>query len=336
MRVRSFFAAFIVAASLTSASVFAQNNASGLSASLSNEEKLLSTPSKISQGDVDRLQKLINEIQAAKDEQLLSRAQLMLVLFDESLRTKARSEELDQSIRDEARSIRRQAWHQTEAKIVKTGFWIGLTSLGLVGVSQAVKGWTADQFAQKTTIAEATPYFIAGRISEITTIAGTLGALGGLGTAWALSVNPFDIPAPQTVTSPVSYPHGSMSVAEKITFLEGARTDYQKKQQHAAGVRRFSVVSLAVGLTGAVATGVAGYLGNVAYNKYSASTTAADATTYRNTVTLYEYITIGTASLALLGLSGATVGYLFGPDPAQLERSVQVLDSQIKMLQEQQ
>ena len=306
---------------------------SSLTASLSKEEQLLGSTKPITAADLTRLETLLPKIRAAKDPALLSRAELLVVLFRERETTKAATATLDKQIAQEARQIRGFRWHRTKDVLVKAGFWTGLSSLGLLGVSQAVLGWATDQFVQQPTASTAAPYFITGQVTQLTSAAGIIGAVGGLGMAWLLSINPFDIPAPLTASG-IAYPRSGMTTPEKISYLETTKNHYQKQEKGAKVGRNVSFAFLAAGLTGALATGITGYLGNLEYQKYAASTTAADATTYRNTVTTYEYITMGTASLAFLGLTGATIGYLFGPDPAQLSSSIQALDSQLKHLQE--
>lgn len=315
------------------AGLFAQDQTATLSASLAKEEKLLEASSPITAADVVRLHAIVEKIREVKNPELLSRAELLLVLFNENEDTKAATAAYNQAILDEARTIRSYRWQNTKGVLVKTGFWLGLSSLGLLGVSQAVGSWAADQYVQQTTITAATPYFITGQISQLSSTVGALGAIGGLGIAWLLSVNPFDIPSPATATA-IDFPKSGMTPAEKIAYLRKTKTSYEKREKRARTGRSLSLTSLATGLAGVLATGIVGYLGNLEYQKYTASTTAADATTYRNTVTTYEYIAIGTASLAFVGLTGATIGYLFGPDPAQLSSSIDALNSQLRTLQE--
>ncbi len=317
--------------------VYAQDSStiSSLTASLSKEEQLLGSAKPITATDIARLDALIPKIRAAKDPALLSRAELLVVLFRERDTTEATTAALDKQIVQEARQIRGYRWHRTKDVLVKTGFWTGLSSLGLLGASQAVLGWATDQFIQQPTAAAAAPYFITGQVTQLTSGLGLIGAVGGIGMAWLLSINPFDIPAPLTASG-VAYPRNGMTTAEKVSYLETTKKRYQKQEKGARIGRNVSFGFLAAGLTGALATGIVGYLGNLEYQKYAASTTAADATTYRNTVTTYEYIAIGTASLAFVGLTGATIGYLFGPDPAQLSSSIQALDSQLRHLREDQ
>lgn len=317
------------------AGAYAQESSpvSSLTANLSKEEQLLGTDKPITAEDITRLEALIPKIRTAKDPALLSRAELLVVLFRERETTKAATAALDSQIVQEARQIRRFKWHRTKDVLVKTGFWTGLSSLGLLGASQVVLGWTTDQFVQQPTASAAAPYFITGQVTQLTSGLGLIGAVGGLGMAWLLSINPFDIPAPLTASG-IAYPRSGMTTPEKISYLETTKKHYQKQEKGAKVGRQVSFAFLAGGLTGALATGIVGYLGNLEYQKYAASTTAADATTFRTTVTTYEYITMGTAALAFLGLTGATIGYLFGPDPAQLSSSIQALDSQLKNLKE--
>lgn len=317
-------------------SAFAQDSTKNLAASLAKEEQLLVPGAAVTESDIAQLRSLTDRIRAANDAQLLSRAELLLVLFRERLGTKASVAAFDKALNAEARTIRRDQWHRTKRGIVRTSFWIGLSSLGLVGVSQAVSGWATNRYLTSTTTSSATSYFVTGKLAQLTSLVGVAGTVGGLGTAWLLEVNPFDIPSARTGSVLVAYPRSNMTDSEKISYLEKTRKDYTDREQHAARMRRWSFGLLAAGLTGVLATGVSGYLGNLAYNKYVSSTTAADATSYRNMVSIYQDITIGTASLALVGLSGATVGYLFGPDPGSLASSIETLDSQIALLQKSQ
>lgn len=317
-------------------STSAQSRADELAASLSKEEQLLAPNATITEADITRLQGLTEQIRSAKDPQLLSRAELMIVLFRERMKTKASVSAFDKAINTEARAIRRDRWHRTKRGVVKTSFWIGLTSLGVIGVSQTVSGWATDQYFHTQTLSSATPYFITGKIAQLVSLVGVVGAVGGLGTAWVLEINPFDVPGTHTTLLPVRYPHEHMTTQEKITYLEGKKSDYAKRETRARKMRGVSFGFLLAGLAGVVATGISGYLGNLAYDKYVSSITASDAANYRNMVTLYRYVTIGTGSLALVGLTGAAAGYLFGADPTELSNSIQALDNQLATLQQQQ
>lgn len=313
---------------------FGQAQNSALSSSLAKEEQLLGPSGPPSEQDLIRLETLVAKIRHSGDSALLSRAELLLVLFRERVSSKARRETEDRAIGEEAKAIRGYRWHRTKGVLVKTGFWVGLSSLGLLGVSQAVKSWATNRYLDSPTVATAKPYFITGEISQLATVVGTFGALGGFGLAWVLEINPFDIPAPRSVGTAPSYPRNDMSPAQKTTYLEGVRKDYERQQKRATGLRKASFAFLSAGLTGALATGLIGYLGNLEYQKYTASTNAADAASYHEMVNIYQYITIGTASLALVGLTGAMVGYLYGPDPAQFEASIQILDHQLEVLRQ--
>lgn len=314
--------------------VFSQDQNAGLAASLAKEEQLLGPSGPPSQQDIVRLEALVAKIRESGDSSLLSRAELLLVLFRQQVSSKAQREAYDRAITEEAKTIRGYRWHRTKGVLVKTGFWVGLSSLGLLGVSQAVKSWATDRYLESQTVTTAKPYFITGEISQLTTVVGTLGALGGLGLAWVLEINPFDIPPPRTVGPTPSYPRSDMSPTQKMSYLEGVRKDYEHRQKRATGLRKASFVFLSAGLTGVVATGLAGYLGNLAYQKYTTSTSAADAVSYRQTAKVYQDITIGTASLALVGLTGAMVGYLYGPDPTQYAASIAIVDHQLQALRE--
>lgn len=319
--------------SFNSEAAFSQTTTNALAASLQKEEQMLVPGTTITESDIARLQGLADRIRAAKDAQLLSRAELLLVLFREQLHTKAQAAAYDNAIKAEARTIRRDQWHRTKSRIVRTSFWIGLSSLGLIGVSQAVNDWATNRYLTSPTASSATPYFVTGKVAQLGSLVGIVGAVGGLGTAWLLEVNPFDIPAARTESFQVGFPRDNMTNSEKLSFLNRTRKDYTAREIKAERTRRLSFGMLAAGLTGVLATGISGYLGNLAYNKYVSSTTASDAANYRNMVSIYQDITVGTASLALVGLGGATVGYLFGPDPATLASSIATLDRQIALLQ---
>lgn len=333
MRHRSVVLLLIVLLSSSASSVIAQDQTAALASSLAQEEQLLGSSKGITTVDISRLKSLVVKIRETKDPVLLSRAELTLVLFTEQERSKTAAAAFNKSIIDEARTIRGYRWHSTKDALVKTGFWTGLSSLGLLGLSQAVGSWAADEYVKIPTVSAATPYFITGQVSQLASTVSIIGAVGGLGMAWLLSINPFDIPEPVASTV-IDYPKIGMSKAEKISYLEKTRATYQKGEKRARLGRNASFVFLASGLTGALATGIIGYLGNLEYQKYTSSTTAADATAYRQTVTTYNYLTIGSASLAFVGLTGATIGYLFGTDPAELSSSIDALNSQLRILQE--
>jgi hypothetical protein len=312
-------------------SLFAENKAPALDARLSTEEQLLGSSTPITTTDVARLQALVRTIRTTKNPGLLSHAELILLLFREREHTKALAADHDRTIVDEARLIRGYRWRRTKDALVRVGFWVGLSSLGLIGVAGAVDGWATEQYVRQSTAAAATPYLITGEVSQLASTVGTIGALGGLGMAWLLSINPFDMPAP-LADAAAEFPRSGMTSAEKINYLEKTKVKYQKRETRARAGRSISFAFLAAGLAGVLATAAAGYLGSLEYQKYAASTTVADTTAYRNALTIYGYITIGTASLAVLGLSSAAIGYLSGPDPAQLASSIDALDSRLDFL----
>lgn len=312
---------------------FGQDQNAALAASLAKEEQLLASTTPVGEGDVARMEQLVARIRQANDSALLPRAELLLVLFREQESSKAKIQAENRAIIEEAKTIRGYRWHRTKGVLVKVGFWTGLSSLAILGASQAVKDWATTRYLEATTVDAAKPYFVAGQVSQLTTAVGMVGALGGLGLAWLLEINPFDIPSPPATGTPTSFPRAGMSSSEKISYLDGMRKDYVKRQKRAAGLRTASVVFLAGGLTGVLATGITGYLGNLEYQKYTAAKSAADAASYHHAVTIYQDITIGTASLALVGLTGAMLGYLFGPDPGKYENSIKILDHQLQLLQ---
>lgn len=320
---------------VSTASIFAGDQSQTLASRLAKEEQLLQGSTPITTAEVAQLRQLVSEIRATKNTNLISRGELLLTLFRERESSKAATQADTKSIEAEAKSIRTFRWQRTENVLEKSGLWTGLVSLGVLGISQAVKSWATNQFFGASTASAAAPYLVAGRVSEMTTAAGAIGAIGGIGMAWLLAINPFDIPSPGQAAPPVTFPSNKMTRNDKISYLETARKRYQQREQQAVRSRNVSNGFLAAGLTGLVAAGLGGYLSQLE-NQSVTSTSSSSSATYQSSATTYSYVTLGGAAMAFVGLTGAWLGYLFGPDPAQVERSIGMLDYQLTALRSQQ
>lgn len=316
---------------LLPSAAFADQQSASLTASLKKEERVLASPAGVTQGEVGKMERLVAQIRSSGDTALLGRAELMLVLFKKRASATAERPAYDRKIQQEARSIRRDRWHRTRNAVVKTSFWIGLASLGLFGVSEAANSIAVSRYSRLTSASAASPYLIAGEVSQLTGVGGLLGAIAGLGTAWVLEINPFDIPTPTAATTPVHYPRAGMSRQQKSAYLQTLLKRQKRREGRARSARTVSKWFLIAGIAGAINTAVTGYLSNLAYQRLAGSGGAGSPPS-SPVLKVYQAITISSAAVALTGLSGAAVGYILGPDPQQVAASIRELDGQLALL----
>jgi hypothetical protein len=307
---------------------------SGLTDRLAAEEKIFSAGTTVTPAEVADLKALVADIKASPgDASLLPRAELLLELATENESTPERTAALNAEIAqdlDEATAVRRR---NLDEGVMRTSFWIGLSSLALTGAALTVSTWANNSYNTASSASAAEPYFVTGQIAQDVGLAGLgLGVLG-LGTSWFFAVNPFGVPAVAADGSVVPFPRTDMTTPEKIAYLTDLKSKEQKKLPNARNIRTLAFTSLLVGGAGAIATGVTSYLGNQAFQEYNDAIYTTDAVSLRNKVDVYDYVEIGTAALAFAGMTGAMIGYIAGPDPAALQSSIDSLDAQLTVLE---
>ena len=304
-----------------------------LSERVSAEERIAAGSGPITAVEVKRAQALVADARASKDAALLTRAQLVLLLFQERESSKSKLAALNASIAAEADSLSAARRHEKRDRRIGTSFGVGVASLALIGISEGVSSWAVTQFQGAATASAAAPFYTAGKISQVTADIGIVGAIGGIGLSWLMEINPFDTFGAATVPSPfTSYPRAGMSVVQKRSYLEQTKVKLEREAVRSRSVRKSANGFFVVGIVSAALTGAASYLEGQAYDQYRQAIGTTSESSLRNTYTAYQGITLLLAGAAGVGLGGGAIGYSASPDPAEVDLSIRLLDAQLQLL----
>jgi formylglycine-generating enzyme required for sulfatase activity len=124
---------------------------------------------------------------------------------------------------------------------------------------------------------------------------------------------------------------------ELLAVLNGRlytlRSDLESAKRIRSGQDTWGWVSL---VTGAVLTGVSGYLwylSEQAYGSYQASQVSADAVSLREQITRYDILKMISGVPGVIGLFASPILFIAGPKPGDLEKSIRDVEEQIKVVE---
>jgi hypothetical protein len=117
-----------------------------------------------------------------------------------------------------------------------------------------------------------------------------------------------------------------------LASMTSERSDLQKSVSGKKTKTAWGIVSLSTGLIGAAGAVTAYVLGSQAGTAYSNAVDTASTQTYRSQVELYGTLIPAAAAVAVLGLGLSPFLLSGGPNPQELQHSIDSLDEQIKKL----
>lgn len=340
-------AALLILVCASAASLHAQSAASGsapatkaaspaaqseLIAQLDRETRLLEGSQPTSTADVSRMEALLREIRATGDAALVSRAELVLVLFQEREASVAKTQALNASLKADSEMLHAASWHERKKRLAATSFGVGVASLAVLGLSFGVTSWAYNAYVNAGSASEAAPYYTVGKVGQIASIVGPIGAIGGFGFSWLLEVNPFDDLGVSPSYPRITYPRPDMTNGEKIAYLTETRSRDESQLAKAAKARFDAGQFFKMGIAATVMTAAFGYIESTAYRNYSSASTPQDASGWRTTLDTFGFAAATSAVLAGIGLSGAAIHYLSSPSPEKLNASIHMLDAEIASL----
>lgn len=278
------------------------------------------------------MEKLVREVRTTDDAALISRAELLLVLFREREVSAARTQALNASLKADSEMLNATIWHEKKRRLAATSFGVGIASLAVLGLSYGVNTWAYNAYQNAGSATAAAPYYTLGKVGQIASVAGVVGAVGGFGLAWLIEMNPFDNLGVRPTYPGITYPRTDMTKSEKIAYLTESRSRDEARLAKARKARFDAGQFFKLGVASTVMTAAFGYLEYSAYRNYSGARTAQDASGWSITLNVAEFATVLSASLAGIGLSGAAILYLSNPGPDNLNASINMLDAELESL----
>ena len=306
----------------------AQANHDALAGQLAKWENLLGSGKAITPQNVAEVEKLNRQIDETPYKDLITRGALVVALYNESLQTKAKSAEVAREISAQASLMNRQARQHTKEVLAKVGFWTGVSATGLAIVSGTMSSWAFSQFANQSNYQTASDYFTTGRIANIVMVSSLITGLASFGLASFELFGLYSTPVSPASPMVIPYPNENMSNGAKIAYLDAQLKDYAKQFETAQKARQFGTWSLLGGVAALVPTIVFAVAENSAFSQYSAAGLTPAASNLNSQVNLFKWGAIATGSLAAVGFAGALTGYLFFPDPAEIQQTMAAVDSQ--------